>query len=279
MSGPIGATSARETPAERVALVTGAARGIGAATVSALASREYRVVAVDSCAGEGPGRPEGVAYPLATADDLMALADAHPGRVLSYVADVRDRDALAAAASLAVDRFGRLDAAVAAAAVIAGGLPLWRTPPSHLRSLWEVDVMGVWNTAAVCVPHMLAGPDPRGCRFVAVASAAASHGLFHLSAYNAAKHAVAGLVRGLAADLVGTGVTAAAVSPGSTRTPMLAATADLYDLDGVDGFAASQLIRRLIDPTEIAEAIAFCCSREGGVVNGSVISADGGFTP
>lgn len=264
--------------AHRVAMVTGAARGIGAATVRALCAKGYRVVAVDSCSADGPDRPAGVAYPMATTEDLESLAGEHPDAVLPVTADVRDRDALARAAAMAVERFGRLDAAVAAAAVIAGGLPLWETPPTHLRSLWEVDVLGVWNTAAACVPNMLTGPEPGGCRFVAVASAAAAHGLFHLSAYNTAKHAVVGLVRGLAADLVGTGVTAAAVSPGSTRTPMLSATADLYDLDDVAGFAQSQLLRRLIQPAEIAATIAFCCSLEGGVVNGSVVSADGGFT-
>ncbi|MEU9890587.1 mycofactocin-coupled SDR family oxidoreductase [Sphaerisporangium sp. NPDC051011] len=263
----------------RVALVTGAARGIGAAVVRALCARGYRVVAVDSCAADGPDRPAGVTYPLAAMGDLESLVSDHPDAVVPYIADVRDREALAGAAAMAMDRFGRMDAAVAAAAVMLGGLPLWETPAAHVSTLWETDVLGVWNTAAVCVPHMLAGPEPGGCRFVAVASAAGSHGLFRLAAYTMAKHAVVGLVRGLAADLVGTGVTAAAVSPGSTRTPMLTATAEVYGLDGVDDFARSQLLRRLIDPAEIAETIAFCCSHEGGVVNGSVVSADGGFTP
>jgi SDR family mycofactocin-dependent oxidoreductase len=170
-----------------------------------------------------------------------------------------------------------LAAAVAAAAVIIGGQPLWETPPEHLRTLLDVDVIGVWNTAATCVPHMLAAPDPQGCRFVAVASAAGTQGLFRLAAYNAAKHAVIGIVRGLAADLVGTGVTAVAVSPGSTDTDMLRATADIYGLAHVDEFTSSQLIRRLIAPEEIAATIAFCCSPEGAALNGSVISATGGF--
>ncbi|MFC4535714.1 mycofactocin-coupled SDR family oxidoreductase [Sphaerisporangium dianthi] len=263
----------------RVALVTGAGRGIGAATVRALCAKGYRVVAVDSCAGDGPARPAGVTYPLATTRDLQALVNDHPGAVVPYVADVCDRDALDRAAAMAVDRFGRLDAAVGAAAVIVGGLPLWETPAAHLRTLLDADVLGLWNTAAVCVPRMLEGPEPGGCRFVAVASAAGSHGLFRLSAYTMAKHAVVGLVRGLAADLVGTGMTAVAVSPGSTRTRMLAATAGMYGLDGVDDFASSQLLRRLIEPGEIAATIAFCCSPEGGVLNGSVVSADGGFAP
>ena len=110
----------------RVALVTGAARGIGAETVRALCRDGYRVVAVDSCAGDEA--PDGVAYPLATRAELDAVAAEFPDRVLARVADVRDREALAAAAADGVEAFGRLDAVVAAAAVIAGGLPLWESP-------------------------------------------------------------------------------------------------------------------------------------------------------
>ncbi|GAA4086323.1 mycofactocin-coupled SDR family oxidoreductase [Nocardioides kongjuensis] len=240
----------------RVVLVTGAARGIGAATVRALAGRGDRVVAVDELAVS----PQG-------------------DQVVAHVADVRDRAALATAVGLALDRWGRLDAAVAGAAVIAGGRPLWETPQADLDLLWDVDVKGVWNTAAATVPAMLAGPDPTGCRFVAIASAAAHHGLHHLAAYNAAKHAVVGLVKGLAADLAGTGVSACAVSPGSTRTPMLEATAALYGLDDIDGFAGNQLLRRVLEPDEVAATVAFCCSREAAVLNGSVVHADGGFAP
>ena len=260
---------------ERVVLVTGAARGIGAATVRRLVERGDKVVAVDSCAGEGSELP----YPLATREELDALVTSYGDAVVTHVADVRDRNALQGAVDVALDRWQRIDAAVAAAAIITGGRPLWETEDEDLQLLWDVDVRGVWNTAAVVIPAILAGPDPTGGRFVAVASAAASHGLFGLAGYNAAKHAVVGIVKGLAADLVGTGVTACAVSPGSTRTPMLAATAELYDMRAVDDFAENQLLRRLIDPDEVAATIAFCCSRDAAVLNGSVVQADGGFSP
>jgi SDR family mycofactocin-dependent oxidoreductase len=250
----------------RVALVTGAARGIGAATVSRLVTDGYRVVALDSCEGA----------PLATRADLDVLASAGGDKVLPVVADVRDRAALDAAVATAVDTWGHLDVAVAAAAVIRGGRPLWETPEEDLDVLWDVAAKGVWNTAAAAVPAMLNGPHPQVCRFVAVASAAGTHGLYRLAAYNAAKHAVVGLVKGLAADLVGTGVTASAVSPGSTDTDMLRATADLYGVS-IAELAEHQLIRRMIDPADIAAAIAFCASPAGGVVNGTILHADGGF--
>lgn len=261
----------------RVALVTGAARGIGAATVRRLLQDGCSVVAVDACQGSDPSAV--THYPLADKRDLDALATELGDRVLPVVADVRDRDALSKAVATAVDRWGRLDVAVAAAAIIAGGHPLWETTEDELDLLWNVDAKGVWNTAAVTVPAMLDGPDPSGCRFVAVASAAGSYGLHRLSAYTTAKHAVVGIVRGLAADLVGTGVTAAGVSPGSTDTRMLEATAELYGLASAGSLAEHQLLRRVLTPEEIAETIAFCCSPAGGVVNGSIVHADGGFLP
>lgn len=257
-----------------VALVTGAARGIGAATVRRLVASGHRVVAVDSVQGECGG----AGYPLATAADLAAVVETAPdGYVVGHVADVRDRSALASAVGVALDRWGRLDAVVAAAAVIAGGRPQWETPDEELDLLWQVDVRGVWNTAAASIPAMLAGPEPRAGRFVAVASAAGTHGLYRLAAYCAAKHAVVGLVKGLAADLEGTGITACAVSPGSTRTRMLEATAALYVLPDVEQFAQRQLLRRILDPDEVAATIAFCCTRQAAALHGSVVHADGGF--
>lgn len=250
----------------RTALVTGAARGIGAATVDRLVSDGYRVLALDSC--QGP--------PQATTEDLDAVVARHGDRVLARVVDVRDRAGLESAVAEVVGSWGHLDVAVAAAGIVGGGAPLWETPDAVLQDLWDVVSRGVWNTAAAAVPAMLAGPDPGRCRFVAVASAAGTHGLFHLAAYTAAKHAVVGMVKGLAADLVGTGVTAAAVSPGSTDTAMLRRTAELYDV-AVEELVSHQLIRRVIDPAEVAAAIAFCASPDGGVVNGTVLHADGGF--
>ncbi|MBF4769800.1 SDR family oxidoreductase [Nocardioides agariphilus] len=263
-----------ERTSNRVALVTGAARGIGAATVEALCRQGYGVAALDACRG-GDVLP-GVGYPMATPAELQALAETYPDQVLAVRADVRDREALDLAVNATIDRFGRLDAVVAAAGVVVGGLPLWRTPDEHLQTLLDVNVLGVWNTAAAVVPTMLDGPDPHGCRFVAIASAAGERGLFHLSGYTASKHAVIGIVRGLAADLVGTGMTAVAIAPGSTRTAMLAATADLYEATPAD-LAQHQGIRRLIEPEEIAETIALCCSPAGAALNGSVVRADGGF--
>lgn len=258
----------------RVALVTGAARGIGEATVRELVHLGYAVTAVDVCAGGDV--PPGVGYALATRDDLKRVTQLEPDRVLAVEADVRDREALDAAVSATLARFGHLDAVVAGAGIVIGGLRQWETPDSHLRTLLDVNVAGVWNTAAATIPALLTGPTPVEARFVAIASAAGERGLFKLTGYTTSKHAVIGIIRGLAADLVGTGITAVAVAPGSTDTTMLSATADLYNATPEE-LADRQGIRRLLTPEEIAATIALCCSPAGAALNGSVIRADGGF--
>jgi SDR family mycofactocin-dependent oxidoreductase len=180
-----------------VAIVTGAARGIGAAVVDGLAGAGWTVVAVDRCADV-----DGVPYPLAQTADLEAVTARWPGQVQGVVADVRDANALAAAIAQAERDHGGLDAAVAAAAVIGGGKALWDEPPETLETLWDINVRGTWQLAAAAGPALLRRPEPRSGRFVAVASAAGHRGLWHLAAYNTSKHAVVGLVLGLAADCV-----------------------------------------------------------------------------
>ncbi|GAA5158753.1 SDR family NAD(P)-dependent oxidoreductase [Amycolatopsis dongchuanensis] len=254
-------------------MVTGAARGIGAAVVGRLARDGWRVVAVDL----GADLP-GLAYSPAGREELIALARRWPGQVLDVFADVRDPRAVAEAVALAEQEFGGVDAAVAAAAVMAGGKPLWDTTNAEWDALFDVGVRGVFNLARTAVPAMLRRPEPRSGRFVALASAAAHRGLWHLAGYNAAKHAVVGLIRGLAHDLRGSGITATAVSPGSTRTAMLDATADLYGLADVEEFAQHQLVERLLDPDEVAAAVCWLCGEQSSAITGTVVHADGGFT-
>ncbi|WP_344004025.1 mycofactocin-coupled SDR family oxidoreductase [Streptomyces thermocarboxydovorans] len=256
----------------RVAVVTGAARGIGAATVRRLARDGWAVVAVDRCADD----PD-VPYPLAEPHQLDEL-DREFAMVRTLRADVRDAGALRDAVELAESEFGGLDAAVGAAAVILGGGPVWEQSDTQWRTLLDVDLLGVVHLARAAVPALLRRPRPRQGRFVALASAAAHRGLWGLGAYCAAKHAVVGLVRALACDLRETGVTAVAVSPGATRTDMLRATAGLYGLPDPERLAERQLTGRLLEPEETAAVVAWACSAESGAVTGSVLHADGGFT-
>lgn len=258
-----------------VALVTGAGRGIGAATTLALARAGWAVLAVDSCADD-PALP----YALASPDDLARVVNeaGAEGRVRGCFADVRDAEALVRAVTEAERQWGGLDAAVAAAGVIAGGLSQWEVPSAHERAVLDVNLCGVLNLARAAVPALLRRPPPRCGRFVAVASAAAARGLPNLAAYCASKAGVVGLVRALAAELADSGITANAVSPGSTRTPILDESARLYALDDVADFAAHHPIGRLVEPAEVAAGIEFLLGPEAGAITGAVLPVDGGMT-
>jgi SDR family mycofactocin-dependent oxidoreductase len=257
----------------RVAIVTGAARGIGAATVDVLVNDGYRVIAVDRCRDI----PE-VPYALATSTDLDAVVARHGEAVLGLVGDVRSASDMQLAVETATRHFGRLDAVVACAGVIAGGAPLWEISDAAWDAVWSVNVLGTRRLIEAAAPTLIAnGKDANG-RIVAVASAAGRTGLYHLAAYSAAKHAVVGLVRGTAMDLAPYGITVNAVSPGSTRTAMLEASAAVYELSGAEAFAQSQPIGRLLEPIEVASSIAWLCSPAASAITGADVAVDGGMT-
>ncbi len=258
----------------RVAIVTGAARGIGAATVRGLAADGWSVVALDRCADD-PRLP----YPLATPEDMAGLlSDIGAGdRVTSVVADASDRAAMAQAVALAETRYGGLDAMIASAGVIAGGVPMWELAPEQEQAVLEVDLHAVLTAARVAVPALLRRPPPRQGRFIAVASAAATRGMALIAAYGAAKAGVLGLVRGLAAELRGTGITANAVSPGSTRTQILDQSTRLYGLESSEAFAKQQPHERLLEPEEIAALIVWLAGPGASAMTGAAVPVDGGL--
>ena len=261
-----------------VALVTGAARGIGAATVLALIDDGWSVLALD-LAADDPALP----YAMGTASQLEAVVSAaaaragDPTRVHSIVADVRDQGAMDAAVAEAERRWGGLDAAIAAAGVIAGGVPLWEVPVEQEKAVLDINLGGVLTVARAAIPAMLRRPAPRQGRFLAVASAAATRGLPMLAAYCAAKAGVAGVIRALSVELADTGITANAVSPGSAATSILTESARLYDLPDAQAFAVQQPQNRLLDPHEIAAVLAFLAGPGSSAMTGAVIPVDGGL--
>lgn len=258
-----------------VAVITGAARGIGAAAARGLAGLGWSTVLVDRCADD-----PALSYPLSTPADLdeVVAACGGPERSAGVVADVRDQAALDGAVALAVDRFGGVDAAVAAAGCLIGGPTAWATDEEAWSTMFGVNTEGVWRLARAAVPALLARPAPRRGRFLAVASAGGVLGLPQLAAYSAAKHAVVGLVKSLAAELGSQGITANAVAPGSTGTAMLEASAAVYALDGPEEFATHHPLGRLVRPDEVAAALVWLCSEASSGLTGAVIPVDGGMT-
>jgi SDR family mycofactocin-dependent oxidoreductase len=197
--------------------------------------------------------------------------------VRTAAADAADPAAMAAVVAQA-EEWGELEAIVANAGVIAGGVPAWEVPQEQEDAVLDVCLRGPMIAARVGIPALLRRPAPRRGRFVATASAASLRGLPNLAAYCAAKAGVSGLVRALGAELRGTGITAVAVAPGSTDTPILAESARLYGLEESSAFSSQQPIERLIDPAEVAATIAWLCGPGGAAVTGTTISVDGGLS-
>jgi len=237
----------------RAAIVTGAASGIGRATVERLIVAGTSVVMVDR-------DPDGFAW----ADSSQAVAIA---------GDVTDRETNERAAAAAVDHFGRLDAAVFNAGVSMGG-DLLTLPLEQFDRAINVNVRAVAIGMRAVVPHLRAGGG--GGRIVVTASTSGLGGDPNMWAYNTAKGAVVNLVRAAAVDLGADGITVNAVCPGPTETAMTARIGSLPEVH--EGLRRRIPLQRWGRPEEIAAVIAFLASAESSFVNGAVIPVDGGVT-
>jgi len=264
-----------------VALISGAARGMGRATAERLTAAGWHVALLDLGATSAePGTSDLPApYCPATRAELDDAVAACGERGEAHVADVRDQAAVDVVVDAVVARHGRLDAVVAAAGAVAGGPPIWEATDEVWHAMIDVNLTGMFHLVRATVPHLLAMPEPRRGRVVGIASTAAHHGLPGLGAYSASKHGVAGLIRALAAELGPTGVTANAVAPGSTMTHMLHASAAIYGLPEPGSFTRQTRIQRAIEPDEIAATVAWLCTDAPGALTGAVLDVDGGFRP
>ena len=254
-----------------VALITGAARGIGAATAGVLAGQGWNLVLLDVCRDD-----PALGYPLASREELEATAQRCGGEAI--VGDVRSVGDLERAVGLTVERFGGLDAAVGVAGVLIAAGRVWEMSEGQWHATLDTNLTGTFNLARAAVPAMLARPAPRSGRFVAVSSAAALKATPRLAAYSASKAGIVGFVRGLAADLADTGVTANAVLPGSTDTMLLTHSAEVYGIDDPARFAEHHVDHRIIRPDEVAAVVAWLCSGASGALTGAAVPADGGMT-
>lgn len=254
-----------------VALITGAARGIGAAAAEALAAQGWNLVLVDVC-----GNDPAVGYPLASREELDASAQRCGGEAV--VGDVRSAADLGRAVDVATGRFGGLDVAVGVAGVLIAAGRVWEMSDEQWHATLDTNLTGTFNLARAAVPAMLDRPTPRSGRFVAVSSAAAFKATPRLAAYSASKAGVVGFVRGLAADLADTGITANAVLPGSTDTMLLSHSAEIYGIGDPARFADHHVDHRIIRPDEVAAVVAWLCSEASGALTGAAVPADGGMT-
>jgi 3-oxoacyl-[acyl-carrier protein] reductase len=248
---------------DRVAIITGAASGIGAETARQFAAGGARLV----LAAYGPDGHD--------ADAVRDAVVAAGGDALVCETDVRstaDVDALVAAA---VEAYGRLDVVVANAA-IARRVPAEQLDDDQWNDLLDVDLTGVWRLFRAAIPVMrTAGWG----RLLATTSTVGSIEAWteHVH-YSAAKAGIVGLVRSLAAEVGPDGITVNAIAPGIIETPQTLDAVNSLGATGIAGTAAAQPIRRVGRPADIAQAFRYLASEEAGFVTGHTLVVDGGRT-
>ncbi len=236
----------------QVALVTGAASGIGRASARAFAAAGAAVVTVDVDADR-----------LAETCELIGSAG---GTAEPVVADVTRLSDVEHAVAHAIVRFGRLDAAHNNAGVPGPYLPLDQYEEADFRRVLDVDLVGVWRCMRAEIRQMRRQGHGSIVNTSSMLGAAA---MPDNSAYVAAKHGVHGLTRAAAIELGRTGIRVNAVAPGVTRTAMTSAVSD-------DLLAAVPL-GRIAEPEEIAPVVVWLASAEASYLTGSIVVADGGW--
>jgi NAD(P)-dependent dehydrogenase (short-subunit alcohol dehydrogenase family) len=238
----------------KVALVTGAASGIGRATAELFAREGARVVASDLDADRG--------------DEVLAALGAD---ALYAAADVRDDDALRALVVRAVEAHGRLDCAANCAGVGAGHATTHEYPDEDWDRIVDTNLRGMWLAMRHEVPAMTAGGT-----IVNVASTLGLRGSPFSSPYSASKHGVIGLTRTAAVEYAAAGIRVNAVCPGAIDTPMMDETFERFPgfREGLIGFVP---MGRMGRPDEVAHAIAWLSSDGSSFVTGEALCVEGGL--
>lgn len=236
----------------KVALIIGGSRGIGAATATRLAAEGYKV-----------------AFTFASREDkaieVAAAITAAGGEALAVKADSADLAQIRTAVDRVFTRFGAIDVLVVNAGIFALGT-IDAVPVEELDRMLDVNVRGVFLAIQTAVSHL-----KDGGRVITIGSNVAIRtGMAGASVYQFTKAAVAAMVKGLALDLAPRAITVNNIQPGPTDTDLNAGA--------IETLAGMSPLRRVAQPSEIAGLVAYVASAEAGYITGTSLTIDGGFT-
>jgi 2-hydroxycyclohexanecarboxyl-CoA dehydrogenase len=243
----------------RVAVVTGAASGMGLAMAQHLAAHGHRVAVLD-LDGDAAQR---------AAEDLRANATG----ALGCAVDVSDRSAVDDALRTVRTELGPVEIMVTSA-----GIDEFKPFTDITLEAWDrivaVNLTGTFHCLQAAVPDMIAAGWGR---IVTISSSSAQSGTANMAHYVASKGGVIGLTKALAIELAPHGITVNTIPPGFIDTPMARRAETRGDLPSIDAVAARTPVRRAGTPDDIAAACAFLCSEEAGYITGQQIGVNGGW--
>jgi NAD(P)-dependent dehydrogenase (short-subunit alcohol dehydrogenase family) len=256
----------------KVAIVTGAARGMGRATAIALAKEGVDIVICDIC--RNLDYPH---YPLAT-NEQMYDTKAHirklGRRIIALKADVRRWKQVEKVVNAAIDTFGRIDILVNNAG-IAGITPIHELAEKEWDILMEVNLKGPFLFCRLVIPHMI---KQNNGRIINISSIGGLRGLEGFAHYCASKFGIIGLTKSMAIELAKNNINVNAVCPGTADTDLDAGVdAGMAPGEGKKVYAGYHLFRRLVEPQEIANAVVWLATEDSKNVTGHTLVVDGGF--
>ncbi|QBS40925.1 mycofactocin-coupled SDR family oxidoreductase [Nocardia sp. CS682] len=267
---------------DKVAVITGGARGQGRAHAVALAAAGADVVVCDIAE-----QIASVPYAMSAEDDLAEtakLVEETGRRCVPLKADVRSQTEMNAVAQRAIDDFGHIDILIANAG-IASNAPIAEMGDEMWQDMIDTNLNGVFHSIRAVLPHMI---ERRWGRIVATSSIVARMGVRNAGHYAAAKWGVVGLVKSVSLEVVEYGITVNAVLPGGVDTDMIQNPA-MYRLmlpdkenptreDVMEMFASGPPNGDLIAPDEVADAVLLLVSEHGRHFNGEALTISGGIS-
>src|SRR3954467_4136510 len=254
-----------------VALITGAAHGQGRATALALAEDGYDIVALD--VAKALSYP---AYRMGSSAELASLRDEVSTECLTFVADVRDDDAVSKAVKAAHEHFGRIDVLFNNAGICAYGLAHELTEDAW-DAMIDINLKGPWIVARHVIPHMIAAE--RGV-IVNNSSIAGLRGMGRLSHYAASKWGLTGLTKSWAIELAPHGIRVVSIHPTGVDTPL---NDGLAEMEGktpreiAEASAGNLLPVPWVETSDVAEAVRFLVSNKARYLTGTEFVIDAGL--